>query len=84
MKRVISRPHTIPRAAIAAAQQARARTDAMPPSPPPIPPHARRTQLGQAQPDPRTDRPPANQFDEELHAAPTMIIDINRIKRRRG
>jgi serine/threonine-protein kinase len=80
VKRLISRPHTIPRAAIAAAQAQRARTESLPP---PVPPHARKTQMRTSQPEP-SDRVPANQFDEELHAAPTMIIDINRVKRRRG
>jgi hypothetical protein len=29
-------------------------------------------------------RQPRRDFDEDLHAAPTMIIDINRMRRRRG
>jgi hypothetical protein len=86
VKRVINRPHTIPRATM---QQAAAK---MPPSsqpigpnartaPPPPPPPQRRTALRGSQPT--MPKPPPNAFDEELHAAPTMIIDINRVRRRR-
>jgi hypothetical protein len=44
-----------------------------------------------AQPPPVPSRPPTRKsqpktpiYDEDLHAAPTMIIDINRMRRRRG
>jgi eukaryotic-like serine/threonine-protein kinase len=43
-----------------------------------------------AQPPPPPARPPQRKsqpkpiYDEDLHAAPTMIIDINRMRRRRG
>ncbi len=84
VKRPVSRPHTIPRAAIQAAQAAAARGRTQPP---PLPP-PRRTALRGSQPGIQpppvpSNKVPSNQFDEELHAAPTMIIDINRVRRRR-
>jgi hypothetical protein len=56
-------------------QQPPARAPRAPTMPPPIPPQARRGS---------TIAPAVKPiFDEDLHAAPTMIIDINKMKRRR-
>jgi serine/threonine-protein kinase len=55
----------------------RGRHAARPPAPPPPPRRAARTQ---PPPPPRTVQPV---FDEDLHAAPTMIIDIGRMRQRR-
>jgi serine/threonine-protein kinase len=51
---------------------------------PPQPPRPRaRTQQPPPPPPPRQPaRPPARVYDEELHSAPTMIIDIRRVRGR--
>jgi len=50
-------------------------------------PRGRSRQRPAVQPPPpptRKSKPRAPVYDEDLHAAPTMIIDINRMRRRRG
>jgi eukaryotic-like serine/threonine-protein kinase len=65
------RPTAKPSAAVILAASAPAPRSKSPSRPPPLPPARTRAQL------------PPNDFDEALHNAPTLIIDTNRLGRRR-
>ena len=70
-----TRPPLVPPAAAAAAP---------PLPPPPIPPRVRNTTPPPHAASPR--RPPSahTEFEDDVHSAPTMIIDADRIRRHRG
>jgi serine/threonine-protein kinase len=53
-----------------------------PRSPPPVPPHARGKTLPPPPPRPRPSQPIRTEFDDDLHSAPTVIIDAGRTRGR--